>query len=814
MTTENPSSAADVLVELDPATDKYLVGSSGQADLKLPGPAGRDEGFFIEYRDGVWRLEVPAGMSPVEKNHTIVSHRAHLRDGDELEFFGSRLRVELGDTGLKLLGLSASDYQTAPPIVEKQDADGDQDDIIVSEFRRKAKLAADKAENPSPWRYIVAAAIAVLAVLAWALFSAQSVRFETEPAKVDSIQVSGGWMQLKLGERLLLRPGNHKARISSEGYYDAYREFELGRDEPLLLREKLEPLPGTVEIRSEPVQGAEVWLEGEKIGITPLRLENVVRGSYALQLRAERYLSWQGELQVEGLAKVQNVHAQLVPRFGRVSFNTEPVGATVLSQEEALGTTPGTVEIIEGQQSVSLVLDGYKPADIDISVLADTDQSLPVLVLEPANARLAVSSRPAGANVSVDGKYRGLTPLTLSLEPDQKYLIQLSRAGYARTTRSVSLKAASVDELFVDLSARNGRIDLGLSPADARVYVNGRVQAPGTTRLQLPAAPHRIEVRRDGYEPYRKVLTPRPGFPQRVAVKLRTVDQARVAAIDSSLKTSQGQVLRYVDPGSFMMGASRREKGRRANESLRQVTITRPYYIGTREISNREYQQFRANHDSGSSIAFSLVGDKNPAANMSWQDAAAYCNWLSEKDGLNPVYEDKFGRLVARRPTPNGYRLPTEAEWAFAARHQGGKGFLKFPWGQSLPPAKESGNYADKAASALAPTHLSTYDDGYAATAPVASFKPNALGLYDLGGNVAEWVHDYYQVYTPDSTRVWTDPEGPLEAKHNVIRGSSWKHATETNLRTSFRDFGSAGRPDLGFRIARTAPGYQSESGQ
>ncbi len=814
MTIENQSSAADLLAELKKGSDRFLVGSSAQADLKLPGPAGRDEGFFIENRDGVWRIEVPAGMSAVEKNHTAVSQSAHLRDRDELNFFGSKIQIQLSESGLKLIGLSASDYQTAPPIDETADADADHEEIIVSEFRRKAELAASKKEAHSPWRFIVAGAIAVLAILAWALFSSQSVRFETDPAEVDLIQVSGGWMQLKVGDRLLLRPGNHKARISSAGYYDAYREFELGRDEPLLLREKLEPLPGIAEIRSEPVPGAEVWLDGEQLGTTPLRIENLVRGSYELELRADRFLPWQGELRIEGLAKVQTIDARLVPQFGRVSIATEPQGATVLSQAENLGVTPGTVEILEGQQTVSLLLEGYKPADIDISVLADSDQTLPVVVLEPANARLAVSSRPAGANVSVDGKYRGLTPLTLSLEPDQKYLIQLSRAGYARTTRSVTLEAAAVDELYVDLSARNGRIDFGLSPSDARVYVNGRAQAPGTTRLNLPAAPHRIEVRRDGYETYRKVLTPRPGFPQRVSVNLRTIDQARVAAIDSSLKSSQGQVLKYVDPGSFTMGASRREKGRRANESFRQVTITRPYYIGTREISNREYQQFRANHDSGSSVALSLVGDKNPAANMSWQDAAAYCNWLSEKDGLNPVYEDKFGRLVAKRPTPNGYRLPTEAEWAFAARHQGGKGFLKFPWGQDLPPAKDSGNYADKAAATLAPTFLSTFNDGYAATAPVASFKPNALGLYDLGGNVAEWVHDYYQVYTPDATRVWTDPEGPLEAKHNVIRGSSWKHATETTLRTSFRDFGSAGRTDVGFRIARTAPGFKPESGQ
>ncbi|MEO0998871.1 MAG: SUMF1/EgtB/PvdO family nonheme iron enzyme, partial [Pseudomonadota bacterium] len=133
-------------------------------------------------------------------------------------------------------------------------------------------------------------------------------------------------------------------------------------------------------------------------------------------------------------------------------------------------------------------------------------------------------------------------------------------------------------------------------------------------------------------------------------------------------------------------------------------------------------------------------------------------------------------------------------------------GYLKYPWGDYGAPPEDSGNYADQSAAELVPTVLPRYDDGFAATAPVASFAANALGLHDFGGNVAEWVHDYYQVYTPDSSRVWVDPEGPEQAKHNVIRGSGWRDATITELRFSYRDFGSDARPDVGFRIARNAP--------
>jgi formylglycine-generating enzyme required for sulfatase activity len=122
-----------------------------------------------------------------------------------------------------------------------------------------------------------------------------------------------------------------------------------------------------------------------------------------------------------------------------------------------------------------------------------------------------------------------------------------------------------------------------------------------------------------------------------------------------------------------------------------------------------------------------------------------------------------------------------------------------------MPPRRDSGNFADKSAKELVPTVLPGYDDGYASTAPVGSFPANALGIYDGGGNVAEWVQDYYSVPTPGQMEPQVDPSGPPRGAHHVIRGSSWRHAGVTELRLSYRDFGSKGRIDVGFRLARNA---------
>jgi len=234
------------------------------------------------------------------------------------------------------------------------------------------------------------------------------------------------------------------------------------------------------------------------------------------------------------------------------------------------------------------------------------------------------------------------------------------------------------------------------------------------------------------------------------------------------------------------------------------VSISRPYLISVREVSNKEFLQFRATHDSGSDIHPAMTGDTNPVARVTWADAAEYCNWLSAIEGLQPAYEQKFGVWVAIRPLTNGYRLPTEAEWAWAIRYSGTAQAARFAWGKDMPPKKDSGNFADRSAADLVPTIIPGFDDGYASTAPTGTFKPSALGIYDGSGNVAEWVNDFYSVPTPGLKTPLVDPLGPDEGSTYVIRGSSWRHAGETELRLSFRDYGNVARSDVGFRIART----------
>jgi formylglycine-generating enzyme required for sulfatase activity len=201
----------------------------------------------------------------------------------------------------------------------------------------------------------------------------------------------------------------------------------------------------------------------------------------------------------------------------------------------------------------------------------------------------------------------------------------------------------------------------------------------------------------------------------------------------------------------------------------------------------------------------SLNGDRQPVVNVSWEDAARYCNWLSSRAGLSPAYAEVNGRMQPVQPLSTGYRLPSEAEWSYVARRHGRPTEQRYPWDGEFPPVTVVANFADASiADALANT-VPNYNDGYRVSAPVKSFAARPAGFHDLGGNVAEWMHDFYAVYPGEAERLVTDPVGPVAGEHHVVRDSSWRQGSIVELRLSYRDYSRAARPDLGFRVARYA---------
>ena len=791
---------------LDAAALPLRVGTSSDCGLRLPGPGG-EAVALIDLLDGVPFVQPVGRAAALEIDGERLETSRRLGDGDELHFYGSRIRLHVDDERVVLeVRLEDSAYVTRPPEVPEDTAAPDEEAIAPTAFTRAAETAARvEKERASPLRIIVSSLLVVLLTASYLLFSAKSVEFEIDPPGPDAFSIEGGWFRLPIGDRVLLRKGNYTVNVQKQGYYDVKQSFVVGEEQSMTVELSLRKKPGRLLVQVEPAVDAIVTVDEGQVGKAPFGPVELEPGEHSVRVESERFLPYSGVVRMPGLDRLEALNVQLVPRWAEVSITSEPDGALILADGEELGVTPATVELLEGTHEVSLSKDGYSAWDGSVVAVPNVPQQLPLVRLQPADARLIVNTIPRGANVTVNGRYRGQSPITLSLAPEVDYEIGLSKAGYGVTRRSLRLASNASESILVDLSARLGTVTVNVSPEDATVYVDGRSRGKGKTTLRLSAAPHSIEVRRPGYQDWKRTVTPRPGYPQTLSASLRSLEAIAQDRIAKTLKSPAGQTLRRVEPATFTMGASRAEVGRRANEVILPVTITRPFLISVHEVTNKEFAEFRANHDSGASVHPSLAADNNPVANVSWSEAAEYCNWLSQKEGRTPAYKNEFGQWVPVYPLTDGYRLPTEAEWVLAMRYAGQRQARKFGWGSAWPPPKESGNFADRSAIELAPSILPQYDDGYASTAPVGSFKANALGIFDGAGNVAEWVNDFYTVPTPGITTPVIDPTGPERGTSHVIRGSSWRHAGQSELRLSYRDFSSEPRTDVGFRVARFA---------
>ena len=774
------------------------IGTGPAAAIRLPGPVVEQSHALMGLLDGRPFLQ-PTGVQ-VTVNEAPLTGTRWLSDGDEIGIGSARIRCAFGTDALEFrLRFSGVDYDTLPPdeVVQDLAAPATGDSAPAAPVRALKRRASPRWRVPAIW-----AALLMLAMCAFWLLTSRAVLIAVDPP-VAVLDVRGV-PDLRFAGRYLLRPGSYAVIATAEGYAPGNISIEVTDAPSQDFSLRLERLPGQLVVSTTPAVAAEVTIDGVSAGRTPTRAIDVQAGSHKLRVAAPRYQAYETELTVEGGGVLQAIEARRVPDWAEVAVNTAPEGAAIFVDGAPAGTTPAKLELLAGERTLGFEKDGFKTLRHRVTAVANPPQQLDVLKLEQADGLVRIVSEPPGATVTVAGRYRGVTPLETGLPPGRSYTVALSKPGYEAVSRSVDLVNSRGATLRVELVARIGVVRVSSEPADAELLVDGKSVGSGSRELSLPAFPHRFEFRKPGFAPYVTEVTPQPGQPQEVTARLLTPQQAVIAATPRTVTTSQGLEMRLVQPGEFRMGAPRREQGRRANETERDVRLTRAFYIATREVTNTQYRAFQPKHTSGAEKYQQLAAGSHPVVMLSWQDAAAYCNWLSDQETRPRAYAELAGQLVLATPVTAGYRLPTEAEWAWAARYNGGGGSRRYPWGNAMPPPAGAGNYADRTAQGVVANVLTGYSDGYAVTAPVGSFSPSPLGLFDLGGNVAEWVNDRYTVY-PSGGALAVDPTGPADGQYHVIRGSGWRHSGISELRLSYRDFGDSGRLDVGFRIARTA---------
>ena len=202
----------------------------------------------------------------------------------------------------------------------------------------------------------------------------------------------------------------------------------------------------------------------------------------------------------------------------------------------------------------------------------------------------------------------------------------------------------------------------------------------------------------------------------------------------------------WIEPGSFLMGSPPEERERAVEEGPQtRVTLTKGYWMGKHEVTQEEWTAVMGSNPS------KFKGEADlPVENVSWEEAMAYCRKLTERE-----------RAAGRLPAGYEYNLPTEAQWEYACR-AGTTGATAFGESLSSTQANFDGDY---------PYGGGVKGQNLGRTAKVGSYEPNAWGLSDMHGNVAEWCLDWYGSYPGESL---TDPTGPTKGSGRVIRGGFW----------------------------------------
>lgn len=250
-----------------------------------------------------------------------------------------------------------------------------------------------------------------------------------------------------------------------------------------------------------------------------------------------------------------------------------------------------------------------------------------------------------------------------------------------------------------------------------------------------------------------------------------------------------------ISGGTFNMGSDPSEAERVSDENEHTVSVD-SFYLAKTELTQKEYQEIMGSNPSEN------VGENLPVENITWYDAIRFCNALSEKYGLDPVYTID-GQTVSWDKSANGYRLPTEAEWEYACRAntQTPFSFGDYVYDEDANCYNAYGYNNDASGS---------WVNGYLGkTVDVDSYNANHFGLYNMHGNVAEWVWDWYGEY---DTNAAENPTGPESGSYKVARGGGWNDFPK-HIRSAYRSAYPADVPlySIGMRVARNADGSTGE---
>lgn len=499
---------------------------------------------------------------------------------------------------------------------------------------------------------------------------------------------------------------------------------------------------GSAEITSRP-QGADVMVtetrkKQRKLGVTPYRVDVMKPGPVSYELRKDGYRTKtvSGTIEAKAGSKL-NLEATLEPMVGSLLVASIPAGAQVSvgTLRKPAGDTFKDLPV--GTHTISLSLTDYEPWQTNVTI-QDNQQASLTVPLTRSTGGLQIDSQPSGASYVLTSvtdpslKMSGTTPQIRSGLPVGTYRLEYAKGNWKLPPSTLLVERRKTNAFKPALPF--GYLSVATEPAaSVSLEINGTALGPlQTGSLEVPVGTVSVRLKATGFKPF---------------------------ATNFNLSAQQNlRLTAKLDP------AYGPQPGQRWTNSLGLIFVPLGrHHICITETRRMDFEAFEKSvgsrgGDTWKSLPFPQT-PADPVVNINLEDVKAFTEWLTRSER----------RLMNRfRLEEQSYRLPTDEEWSQAVGPPDGL----FIWGPDWPPPSNAGNFYE----------LLSYD-GFTATAPVAYFRPNRLGIYDLSGNVWEWCE--------------------MPNLQPVQRGGSWLDTSPTMLNAGYRRSIPAKdkRQDAGFRL-------------
>jgi len=494
-----------------------------------------------------------------------------------------------------------------------------------------------------------------------------------------------------------IETGVYRLTLRKEGYEYWNKDIEISAESSAEIVANLSPLYGSFGITSIP-PSADVYLDGEKQGTTPIKIDQIKKGFRKVEVIKAGYDKWSEDVQVLP-GGLQAIEAELKVSMGSVNITSKPDNADIYISGIKHGSTPMIIKIEKGLRKIELKKTGYKIWEQDVQV-AEGDIRVISTVLDPVTGSLTITSTPDNAYVYISEKMQGMTPLVLKKINLGKTAIKLKKPCYASESKNIVIKSPKAARINFTLKPVCGELLIKSDPPNAKFYIDGTYAGRLTGEVnRLAEGKHKVRIEKEKYLAWTKTFQIKPAEQKQITAKLKP---APPDPGDVWIESNTGMEFVWVQKGCYSMGSREDEPGRKPDEAPYHKVCVDGMWIGKYEVTQGQWRKV-----IGSNPSFFSKKTDFPVESISWANIQIFIKKLNEMN------KEK-----------HTFRLPTEAEWEYACRSGGtGERFC-------------GGDQIDQVAWHKGNCNRMTH--------PVGKKEPNHAGLYDMSGSVSEWVADTY----------------------------------------------------------------------